>query len=462
MSVLKLSSEEKRAIKEIIEQKSSWGRDRIRRYINDTFRKGRLPVGEKSIRNFLNDIGHKGNSSPRDTYEGLASGESPERKIYDEKSYQIQLLTNEIEGLKKELSEAEKRWFTDTHLLSVLKKSIDAFPMPNKLPIVKPKKVSAAPEEAVLLLSDLHAGKRVFPEEIEFMNEYNFDILCKRLWDAQDSVVNITDIFRTNFNVDTLNLILLGDMINDTLREESKKTNEFPEFVSVMLLSSVLGQMISSLSSFFSKVVVYGVVGNEARITKKPESALRYNNLDWLVYQITQLMLNKNSRVEFVIPHSPKYVIDIMGWKILIQHGDDAFSGTGGYGGVPWYPLHRTKLQENFDRTDRQLRATVKKETSGFGHLDYFFMAHKHPKELTWDNIIVNGSMVGIEAYAGNKLVRRSPPRQRFFGFNAKYGKSWDYNLYCADNKPHGFICNKDNLMDEVDLSSLEISGTKK
>jgi uncharacterized protein YjcR len=68
------------------------------------------------------------------------------------------------------------------------------------------KKHMISPQEAFLLISDVHVGLAVIPEEVGGIGNYNVDTFKKRLKNLIDTVCHITDLHRTNHKMDTLNI----------------------------------------------------------------------------------------------------------------------------------------------------------------------------------------------------------------------------------------------------------------
>ena len=293
----------------------------------------------------------------------------------------------------------------------------------------------------MLVLSDAHIGRTIDAVEMEGMNAYDFSTFADRYWKVIDKAITITRIQRYAIPIHNIHVLVLGDMFNDYQRPENQQSNEMPELRGVLLGANVLAQGLSILTAHFDKVTVSCVVGNEPRTTmRKQMRGGIERNLDWLGYQAMSLYLKPHideGLVEMNIPKAYRYLAEIMGHRVLIEHGDDVFKGTGGYGGVGWYSLFKGFISETMHRMED-------------GGIDCLIIGHKHPERLVWDNTRVNGSICGGDEYARTALKKYSIPTQMFFGVSAKRIPTWEYSIHLDRTDGNSFVYDPDFLVAAV------------
>lgn len=309
-----------------------------------------------------------------------------------------------VKVLSKELDDTNK--FIDT-----LMESIPSLPVISAISNFKVDK-SKKDEECVLMLSDIHAGEVVNIDELEGYGEYNFDIFVNRLYYLCEKIVEVTENQRNVSNIRKLWIDMLGDMVHGELHQ--KETNEYAMIPTILNVGLVMAQAIAMLSKYFVEIEITGVVGNHGRREPKPPSKNIYDNWDYMVYQIIALHLKNYKHVKFNIPISPSCIVERMGYKYLLTHGD---SIKGGFAGIPVYGLIRAYANEQ----------EVRRINGGF---DYFELGHYHEDvKVKNGKMIVNASMVGNSGFNIHKLHVSADPMQKFFGINKVDGISWERNM---------------------------------
>jgi len=364
----------------------------------------------------------------------LSTGSDEDNKIVQ---YVIenQKLKNKLLEVTNENKRLREEYLAKDSLLEDIKKGIEALPKVNEIPkpeiFVKSRKI----EEVNLILSDHHINKIIKEEETEGYNSYNFDIFCNRYWFLINEVIKLTTANRVNKKIDVLHIDFLGDMFNDIHRDEHVRTNQFNPIQASILGSYILAQGIAMLVPYFDKINITGVVGNESRLDKVKPAAEKSNNFDYLCYHIISICLAtyiKQGKIKFFIPSSPEIIVEKMGWKFLLIHGDAIKSWMG----IPFYGIERHTYKQQ-----RKRRAK--------GGFDYMEIGHFHT-DSRLKEVLMNGSLCGIDMHAYHNLSEISYPSQKFFGINSKYGVSWTYDLNCSEAKENGFI---------YDLSKLPPAG---
>jgi len=358
-------------------------------------------------------------------------------------SVENQKLRNSLRETESEVRRLKNRLISQDSLLENIKYGMEKIPVIEQLPISIPK-IKTIREDVVLMLTDIHINKVISADELEGYNSYNFDIFCNRYCFLIDEVIKLIESSRANKIIEVLHIDALGDMFNDIHRPEHVRSNEFNPMQAAIMGSYVLAQGIARLIPHFKKVKLTGVVGNEPRLDKiKPSSGVT-NNFDYMAYHIISSCLSgyvKTGQIEFNIPLSPEVVIDRMGYKFLLQHGDQIKS----WNGIPFYGLDRHAYKQERKRKIR-------------GGYDYMELGHFHtPNKLK--NILMGGSLCGVDEYAYHLLTEGKNPgncSQKVFGLNEKYGVSWSYDIDCSEAQENDFVYSKNmTIADSVIKSSI-------
>jgi len=277
-------------------------------------------------------------------------------------------------------------------------------------------------EDVVMVISDVHAGEVVNPYEMEHMGEYNFEIMCNRVYFLCEKTIEIVENQKNISNIRKLYIDFLGDIVHGEIHQ--KEFNEFPIIPVVLNTSYVLSQAIAMMSKHFEEIEITCVVGNHGRLENKPPSKGIYNNWDYLIYKQIEQILSNYKNIKFNIPLSPAIVVDRMDRKFLLTHGD---SIRGGFAGIPVYGMIRNFANQQELRRSR-------------GGFDYMEIGHYHQDlKLKDGKLIVNGSLVGNSEFNLNRLNTTSEASQKIYGINKKYGVSWERNIKVEHANQHKF-----------------------
>lgn len=330
---------------------------------------------------------------------------------------------NRIRELESENSRLKKMLVSEETLLTNIQKGMSVLPVVEKITIQRPV-VKSTEEEVTLMLSDHHINRIVKPEQVEGYNEYNFDVFANRYWFLIHEVLKIVEANRKNKVIKKLNVDILGDMFNDIHRHENNRSNEFNPIQAAVMGSYVLAQGLAILAAHFDEVEITGVIGNEPRLDIKKPAQEKFNNFDYLCYQIISVCLAeyiRKKRVKMNIPMSPEIVVQRMGRNFLLIHGDQI----RGWMGIPFYGIERHTYKQQRKRRH-------------MGGFDYMEMGHFHDGNKLRETLM-NGALCGVDAYAYHNLSEISDPTQKVFGINKKYGVSWMYDINCREAQENGF-----------------------
>lgn len=252
-------------------------------------------------------------------------------------------------------------------------------------------------EEAVLLIGDVHAGRRTV--------SYNLAKMVQRFERLAEDVNTILDIHRRAYNVDKLNIFMLGDM----LQGENVLRQMMLEDLDATLVEQKKA-LVDGLEVFLGKVAsknwsIFGVMGNHGRLSK-PSSSLA--NHDYGLYEY--LNLRYGDRV--VVPRKDYQVARVLGHGFLLTHGCNIRS----YLGLPFYGV-----------TARALRWK-----QSIPNWDVLCMGHFHTlQELNFSGvpIFMNGTFVSDDEYPVNTLGLVNDTRMWMFGVHPDRPVTWRYAL---------------------------------
>ena len=335
-------------------------------------------------------------------------------------------LKNRVRQLQVEVDTITKEANRQLTHYQKLADVIPALPIVKDVPIIGQRHSKIREEDCVLELSDAHINRVIHKEQMNGLNEYNFDIFANRYWFLLSEVIKIVNAQRYDKTMSVLYVDCLGDMFNDIHREENIRNNQFDPVPSVILGAYVLAQGLMILAPHFKKIVFTGIVGNEPRWDKEKPSKGKYNNMDYDAYHFMSLALRDyvdSGKIEFNIPVSPEIIITRMGKRFLLQHGDSIKSSLG----FPAYGVNR-----DWEKLQALYRSV--------GGMDYMELGHFHQEYALKSQILMNGSICGTDEYAKNTLHVTGKPTQKLFGINAKYGVSWIYDIQLQNATENGFV----------------------
>lgn len=251
-----------------------------------------------------------------------------------------------------------------------------------------------------LILSDLHCGEVVVPEAVNGLNEYNWDVLQRRLASIERSLLS----FQKNrpYPITELHIWCLGDNLSGNIHDELAQTNEFPVTEQAWRVAMLIAQFIERLVPHFPKIVVEGVSGNHPR-TQAPHSSKQvFDSYDWLGYMIIETYLLKYKSVACSFPRSGFQVVDIADLKWLLWHGDGVRTSMPG---VPWGGIMRRWNE-------------LRKQYAEQGvMLDGLAVGHFHQANLVQSCIAMNGSVIGLNEYGLKNFGSGEKPTQLLLTF---------------------------------------------
>lgn len=301
-------------------------------------------------------------------------------------------------------------------LEQVLDEAAILTPQPDWL---KPSRKKGEPKRStiVTVLSDVHAGERIEPDQMNDFNAYNVDIMEYRLARYFEKVVSLArDGYLGPQKRDGIVLAMAGDMVSGDIHDELSQTNDLSVFEAVLWLAPRIVAGLEMWAEYFGNVHMVNAPGNHPRNSRIPRYKGRsVNNADYLLAKIVAGYwgaANRTNPVTFDIPKSIDAFFNVYGLRFSMEHGDELQKnnpGTSEIGSLG--PAKRGTL-----RKMKQAR----KEGSPF---DYLILGHFHQYVPAADQgFIMNGSLKGYDEYARGKHLDPEPPQQAALVVTPEYG----------------------------------------
>ena len=256
-------------------------------------------------------------------------------------------------------------------------------------------------KEAVLSWADWHYG--MITDNI--WNTYNTSI-CR---DRVKKLVEITKEFLRLHNINTLNILTLGDSAHGAIHTGCRVKSEEEACDQLMHVSELMAEAINDLSSVVNSVKLYSCYGNHMRTIQNKTDSSHSDNMEKIVPWWLRERLQNNSKVEIFESEYKEFTkINVLGSNICAVHGD---------------------LEKNF----KQLGVIVNTIfTKKFGEtIDYTISADKHHieefEQMGIKSILVP-SLCGADDYANSGRLY-SDPAQTLMIFNDLYGRECTYHI---------------------------------
>lgn len=265
-------------------------------------------------------------------------------------------------------------------------------------PTIKPRERKSRLREAtpLVLASDWHIEQEVKPEAVAGRNRYNLQISKQRMTRFFESIRWAVKQQRDTFKVRDLILWLGGDFIQNFLHEDDVENNLLAPLEAIRYAQTEMIEGINFLlgDPEIEQYVIPCNDGNHGRTTKKMRSSTRMqHSLEVFLYAQLAMYYRNEPRLKFVLPTSQfTFLDDVYGRTIRFLHGD-VFKYAGGVGGIT-VPLFRAMAR--WEKTK---------------HADLTCMGHWHQRYCLPD-VMVNGSLIGYDAYAMGGGFPFEPPVQ--------------------------------------------------
>lgn len=322
-----------------------------------------------------------------------------------------------IAGLKAELTEARGVASTAEILrewVGTAKLAVNELDLPKW--VFAPKSATA-PGVPKVMLSDLHWGEMVRPEQIGGVNAYNLSIARKRLRTVIETTIALCKILCPTMSYPGIVVPLGGDMVSGNIHDELVASNELNTMPTLLDLYGNLVPAIRLLADTFGNVFLPCVSGNHDRDTKKTWSKDRnHTSFGWLLYQFLAAAFAEDKRITFYIPDGADALYRIYNTRYLLTHGDQFRGGDGIIG--PLGPVTRGEQKKN----TRNAAVGQDYDVMEFGHF--------HKRMLT-ARLRGNGSIKGYDEFAADNNFGFEPASQNFWMTHPDHGITFDSPVYC-------------------------------
>jgi hypothetical protein len=315
--------------------------------------------------------------------------------------------------LRLKIKEIQRESTLFKMLSGVIKESV---PVSKVEPYIMSNKKAKINESAILVLSDIHGDQIILPERTQGLENYNFNIACRRAERIVDTTITHLIDNMKGYNFEKLYIFNLGDLVNGDIHPSAGKINEWGNSIkSSMVVGELISLMIKDLAKYFPQIVYVAVNGNHGRFSKKKDYTASLNNWDYLVnsFAIHKLdNLVKDERLTYMIPDSWTAAINIYGYNFILNHGDDIRS----FGNIPLYGIER-----------KTRRLTSLGAVSGVIP-NYFLYGHFHTNTTQahpTGNTVINGAWPATDEFALESMGAYNEPCQNLFGVHESYGLTW-------------------------------------
>lgn len=257
-------------------------------------------------------------------------------------------------------------------------------------------------EEMVLILSDIHWGKKIYPEEVNYINSYDTEIAFERIQKLKNYIIEIGKLH----NISKIHIFGLGDLLeNDKIFKMQKAIVEQPVIEQLITFADILSGFINDLSNYF--YIDFEISpGNHGRMTRHRDEDYKINNFEYMLLFYIQQRLIYNNRVNINLSFNYFIDKDILGFNFLGLHGE-----------------YERNLQNSLNEY-----ITMNKK-----FYDYLLVGHLH-HSLNIDGnrnmeVIQNGSLSGADNYSVEKMKKGNYPSQTCFTVKKDYGKFAFYKI---------------------------------
>lgn len=284
------------------------------------------------------------------------------------------------------------------------------------LPNYKPylSKYAKKEETSILNISDVHLGmiNEVYDSKTGKKEvTYNNTIFKQQLLQLVKGIRDIHYIESSTRLLKTLHINVLGDIItNDRIFPE--QTFEIEKVVGLQIWDAVnfLIYLINECKHYYTNIQVNCVVGNHGRSMPNFYEEPVENNFEYFIYKVIEKEFSDDKRIKIIVPDTRRTIINIMGHRHLLEHGD-SFRGS----------------------TENTIERQIKELYMNMGGFDIVDIGHFHKlkeRELA-DNIICkqNGCWINKDGWAFKVFKYYSSAKQWFYGCDTKRVETWSYKL---------------------------------
>lgn len=272
--------------------------------------------------------------------------------------------------------------------------------------VIKPSKLVKSEATALWIASDWHVGEKTTLGQTNGINEYNPEIAKRRGEAFFQNGLKLTKLQGEGVTIKTVILALLGDFITGHLHLDAVENNYLPPVEETIFAQNIIIAGIEHiLNNSTYNLVIPCHSGNHGRTTKFSHfGSENGHSLEYFMYCSIANYFRNEKRITFSIPEGSHSYVEVYGRNIRFLHGHDV-KFNGGSGGIT-IPLNKAIGQ--WDKA-RPAFLTC--------------LGHFHQK-FDGGNFLVNGSLIGYNAFALSIKASAERPVQTFALIDKLYGKT--------------------------------------
>ena len=282
----------------------------------------------------------------------------------------------------------------------------------------------------VLEFSDAHFGLHIPEGQLGVFGTYSTPMATERTTYTFRTFTRLAH--QQSFPVRTAKVYLLGDNVEHShMRPSQAKQIDSHVVKQTLNAANAIAHSCRFLCKHFEKVEVEAVPGNHGRTTRKAGDNMPDETYDHLIYHLVRHMLSDQPNFTINIHEAWYFVDNILGFKFLGLHGEDAIS----WAGIPWYGIKRLvkdytvmltkKSIEDLRRMNPEEELQVQAFLDRLHTPDYVAIGHFH-NPFTWDlmgvEVLANGALSGVSLYSAKRLHKLTPPAQLMYFVHKDHG----------------------------------------
>lgn len=335
----------------------------------------------------------------------------PDPQPIDEGPTREEMLADENTRLKAALRKDRKHDVSQERVLLAIEEALGGLTLPHVDLLDVPTPSSVAKHRQAVVLSDWHGGEVVDPAQVGGLNEFNWEVLERRVNDTAKALLSFKAVRPELLGLD---LWILGDMVSGDIHEELTATNQFPIAEQAVECGKLLARFVAQIAPHYPELHISCVSGNHAR-TKKPHASKNvFDSWDWTAYQLAAGLTSGLSNVTWDIPRAGTMVRRIAGMNFLLWHGDGVRSS------MPGVPAGGVTRRTNELRKQYAERGI---------HLDGFACGHFHSANMWAGNVFINGSLIGTNEFGLKNFGGGEAPKQLLLTFNEAKSRITDVSF---------------------------------
>lgn len=320
-----------------------------------------------------------------------------DKKLDDIRKERVKLQTVNVERNRIDRAESRHEMYYE-YVGSV----IDTLPLPNFELLYSDY---SGNKEYLLTLADIHYGAKFKSEN----NEYSPEIAKERLEYLATQVVS----FIQEHNLNKINIVSLGDMLQGVLRLSDLKINDSSVVKATVEISRLIAMFLNEISTYTRIEYYHSPTANHTQIRPlgSKASEIADEDLEYIIGNYIKDLCANNDRITVHLADEGKQYIkvNIFDYEILAMHG------------------HNIKNVETSIRDLSMLRRSF---------VDFLILGHFHNgKEIPCcegvcndTEVLISPSFVGSDPYS-DSIMKGAKASVKIYGFDDIYGHTETYKI---------------------------------